>query len=248
MRSITLSLVIVFIGCREPKREASLPAGRAEVAPVVTIEGEFARSLQLDYRSPMLPRSKSMETSLHAAACRRGEPSACLRATSAFAAQDLFPTIEANCRAGHDLSCRSAAANKGEFGNEYPFALSSAELRRGCAAGLWAECDLLFESESPSDARFSAETTCVQVRRRCSSAGDKYLHVEPRNQDRGRYLLELGCQSADFSSCLQLAYAYVEGEVPEPVPGRGRDLVRYVCERAPNENCMAGKLPWSLPN
>jgi hypothetical protein len=215
------------------------------VAP--TLENEIARSLELDYRSPMQPREKSQVEPLLTAKCKDGDRGACLRASMFRFGMELQPEIEANCTAGDELSCRAIASVKVGFRDQYPYKLSSAELRRGCAAGLWAECDLLMESGVRADVRFGAEVSCIATRFACTTAGSSYMNDEPRNLDRARYLHELGCQ-ADVRDCLSLAFAYVEKLLPEPMEGRGIDLVREICRRGPDDGgrCKAGKVPWAL--
>ncbi len=252
-----LVLVLVLAACRPatPIVDAQLGASRSSSltnASADTAEREFERSLELDYRRPMsaVPRADQVPhyVELFVAKCIAGDRAACLRATMrTIDPGNLLPQIKANCRAGHQLSCRSVAGYENGIRQNYPFVLSVAEQRIGCAAGLWVECDLLFESESPLEVRYSAEISCLYARRDCSVAGKSYRDVEPRNLDRVRYLLELGCQSADLGSCLDLAYAYVEGDLQEPVPGRGRELIRYVCARAPTNGCEPGNVPWNPP-
>ncbi|MGE0396678.1 MAG: hypothetical protein AB7T06_08180 [Kofleriaceae bacterium] len=148
-----------------------------------------------------------------------------MRVAMRYREEQVLPQLEANCKAGHDLSCRALLFKQG-FREEYPLKLSRAELRRGCSGGLWAECDLLIESKVDEDVQFGREIECLYNNLFCSSAGDDYTHDDP---ERARYLLELGCQAGDRSSCLSLVYAYTHGQLEEPLPGRARELIPFAC-------------------
>jgi hypothetical protein len=53
---------------------------------------------------------------------------------------------------------------------------------------------------------------------------------------------EHGCQLADAGNdfyCLDLAKAYLEHELPEPVPGRGKELASYLCSIGDKKGCAA---------
>lgn len=233
MRS--LLCIAVLAGCGSQTPETATPV--ANVQPSSRLVDPV-----LDYRRPMLPPPPSnKETGLYTSKCLRGDREACLRVNMRTLGTELLPQIEANCRAGHDLSCRGVVAAKHFVSSDYPLKLEASELRRGCMGGLWVECDLLIESSIPADVRFGAEIMCLYTQRVCAIASGKYQAYEPVNLDRARYLLELGCQGGDVMDCYRLAYLYLDGELEEPVAGRGRDLARYACGRQPNDPC-----PWDL--
>ncbi len=218
--------VVALAACRATTPNA--PA-IANVDADTLIEHELARRAELDYRSPMrerwLDQDEPEDAEVFLGMCEEGDAIACFRSGRRRPAW----LIERNCHAGHQLSCRFTAWYNARSRARYPFSLSTAELRRGCAAGLAAECELLLESRSIEEVRFGAETRCRYERERCDVAAETYLAAVPREPARARYLLELGCQSRDLTSCYRLSVAYRNHELKEPLPGRGNDLRRYVC-------------------
>lgn len=177
--------------------------------------------------------------------CLRGDRGACLRATpSNWNDKDLVARIEASCRVGDDLSCRYIA-----WLHDKELELSETELHRGCAAGVYGECDRLNNSASVSERRYAAEASCTRGRDnlQCVFVAESYLQDEPRNPLRARYFLELACQSLDIDTCDRLAIAYQKGQLAEPVPGRGNELRRFVCQARRDETCSNANAEMEKP-
>lgn len=252
MRSVVLGL-FVLAACGE----RTLPASPITQTANTTAEREFTRSLELDYRNPMAQGFRAPVpqfvvavppyVDLFKARCVTGDRSACIRATSYSIIVDevllkqILPTIEANCRDGHDLSCRYLVSLD-HSERSYPD-LSDAELRRGCKAGLLRECVLL----SGDDERFGAEIGCLYARTDCSQVAWKYRSAKD-GDSRARYLLELGCQSGMYDACHDLVTAYRTGEWVEPVPGRGVALTRFMCDAWPEKmECTWGEAQMFMP-
>ncbi len=238
MRSIVC--IVLVVGCR-PTTPPTTPTNEVALPSIHGGDAELARGLELDFRGPMkaTDREKARPRAylIYKDACLHGDRSACLRATPQhWDDEDLVARIDTNCRGGDDLSCRYIAW----LGNK-ELVLSEAELHRGCAAGVYGECDRLNDSPSVSERRFAAEASCTHGgdNRQCVFAAESYLQDEPRNRSRARYLLELACQSFDSATCQRLAMSYQKGELPEPVPGRAVELQRFVCQIKGTESCAA---------
>lgn len=225
--------------CRDVKPDAR-PTANASSTPTSPAERELARRLELDYRSPMrerwLDEEEPQDRELFTSMCENGDPAACLRASKKW--PSVIGYIAAYCRAGDELSCRYDRWSRSEANAPYP-SLSSAELRRGCAAGFSAECDALLGSTSTDDVRFAADTVCRYEKRECERAAEIYLRDTPRDAIRARYLLELDCQSNDLTSCQRLLMAYRAREFAEPIPGRAADLHRFLCGQRNAPFCAA---------
>lgn len=234
--------VLVSAACSRPPNPTT--STLSNVGEMTIVDRDFTRRYELDYRHPLQERwfgTTAIPPVDHRELCDRGDPVACLQATmkSKMAGGVIGPII-LNCRRGHDLSCRYLAWDETGYKEPYPFQLSSAELRRGCAAGIAPECETLVASGLVDDVRFGAEMSCLHAKRECIRAAQSYLHDEPRSKLRAQYYLEVDCQSSGGQACLLLSTAYHSGELDEPVPGRGKALERYVC-RYDDELCPAGR-------
>jgi hypothetical protein len=235
MKSFILCLALV-VGCRPAANPPASAINRESGSP---IDGELARWQELDYRSPMRDRwtgEEEMERrEFFKSHCENGDPLACRRFYRRIGSARV--NIEMYCKAGDDMSCRwhrwwqSLEANLSLAAEDipYPFALSNADLRKGCAAGLHAECSLLLRSGDVVDVRVGAENNCRFERRDCLVGAESYLRDEPRAPSRARILVELNCQRGDLDSCLWLSIAYRAHVLAEPTPGRGEELHRYSC-------------------
>ncbi len=222
--------LLVLGACRETPVRAVSPAN---TSAGTTVDRDFARRYELDYARPMKERwfGDVFPHADYIESCRAGDRIACLQSTMrSRQAGGIIGDIILNCRAGDDLSCRYDAWSMADFKEPYPFSLSSTELRRGCAAGIAPECELLVRASNVDDVRFGAETSCLNVKRECIRAAESYLHDEPRSKIRARYYLEVQCQTFGGEGCAKLAVAYRTGVLEEPVPQRGAELERYVCE------------------
>lgn len=231
MRTLLLALV-GLVGCYSPKSESPVPSN---ALPGTTADREFAKRIELDYRSPMRKRwldgREPRDVELWTDMCSTGDSAACLRVSKQETGVVLY--IGPYCRAGDDLSCRYITWFEGK---QYP-TLSIPALRRGCAAGLRVDCDLLLASASISDVRFGAETRCRYDLEHCDYVARSFLEEEPRDLMRARFLFELDCQAGSGSACLWLVNAYRTRQLAEPVPRRGDDLHRYLCGRRYESMC-----------
>lgn len=235
--------LLLGLGCAQTtSRPQAAPSNASEGTVVDQV---FATRYTLDYRHPLQEKWFHDAVPLPdlAERCHEGDPDACLQSTmDGKVAGATISYIMRNCRSGHDLSCRYEEWEKTGYKEPYPFELSPAELRRGCAVGIAPECDVLVASRVVDDARFGAEMSCLLAKRDCIRAAQSYLHDEPRSKLRAQYYLEVDCQTYGGQACLLLSKVYRSGELDEPVPGRGDALERYVCIYD-DELCPAGKRP-----
>jgi len=222
-------IVLLLAACRH-----AMPTGPV-VAPTRTELAERAleKSLELDYTAPIRPRSgpeaRSAALQLYVSACLAGENAACIRATLGYSYEYAIKNhIRASCRSGDAISCRYLVWLKDRWDETYA-SLPVTELRRGCVAGLLAECERLAAGPAVSERRLGAEMYCRLFHGYCLIAGESYLRDHPRDVARARDVLELGCQLLDEDACDRLVVAYQRGELREPVPGRGPDLHRFLC-------------------
>ncbi len=231
MRALCFALLA---GC------ASQPSPTTATVTNVQSSPSAKRSLEpeLDYRRPVQlpPEPRQKQTELYQSKCLRGDPDACLFAAMRLVDDDVFLQMEANCKAGHDLSCRGLLMKHGVHAG-YDLMLSRAELRRGCAGGVSTECAVLIESSVADEVQFGAGIECMYAQRYCEVAGRYSELVQPPNRERARYFLELGCQSGHPQSCFDLVDAYVDGKLEQPVPGRAKQLARYLCGESAEERC-----------
>lgn len=230
MRPIVLGLS-ALVACTPAPSRPALVANEGEPS---SVDRDFASRYSLDYRHPMLAYwdHDAIPHKDYRELCSAGDRVACLQSTMARrTAGGVISDIMLNCRAGDDLSCRYDEWARADFKLPYPFTLSRTELRRGCAAGIAPECDLLLEAKGVDDVRFGAETSCLRAKRECVRAAESYLREEPRSKQRAQYYLEVDCQSYGAESCLRLVDAYRGGELEEPVLGRADKLEAFVCAR-----------------
>lgn len=96
----------------------------------------------------------------------------------------------------------------------------------GCTMGILDDCRVLGKLGTPEAARIEDVDRCVWT---------GWCEQAARNTDdpiRARDFLERSCQMLSLPSyCGELAVHYVSGEYPEPVPGRGKQLLEWACAR-----------------
>jgi hypothetical protein len=240
----TMIALLVFGACGSARTVSAPTEQTSNVQPSSPLDRELSRMQELDYRSPMQPRwtddEKSERREFLKSECEQS-PLACLRSSSPAADRAY---IHLHCRAGDRFSCRWHEWWEGLNGTTgdlrsvpYPFTLPDAELRRGCAAGLHAECDLLLRTNDVANVRHGAENNCRFAKRDCLAGSESYMEAEPREPLRARFLAELDCQRDDLNSCLWLSLAYRSGALSEPAVGRGDELHRYVCKHRNSQFC-----------
>lgn len=241
------SIGFAFVACGRPTSSMrSVHNDHAQQPTERSAQAEYIETLRLDYRNPMHRRARgrasSVDTDHFGIECLAGERAACIRSTSRLQESDrVRKQIEANCQAGHMLSCRYM--NYVESGHVDP-SLSASELRRGCTAGLVAECDVLSQSHDERDIRFGTELRCLYAQLDCKHAARSNIDGVPRDPSRAQYLLELGCQSVIFSDCLELVGAYRRHEIEEPYRGRADEVLRFMCHAWPYLECVNDDLPY----
>lgn len=191
----------------------------------------YLQSLELDYQRPLhddsAPFQRGRVVDLFTRVCMSGVPAACLRAMTLNIDPAVTAEITKYCANGDQISCRYLAYHSPSEDDPRP---SVVDLRRGCEAGLFDECLALTNSESSADVRFGAEMNCLYVRQDCEVAARSYIDDEPRDRTRARFLLELGCQDGSFAMCYELEKLYRKRVLDEAVPGRARELHRYLCD------------------
>lgn len=137
--------------------------------------------------------------------CLAGFPAACIEITSAVPEQ---PDAE-------DL-----------LASMFPIAL------RGCRAGIASECQSATGHGTPGDRLDDAQRLCDLSPMDCI---DLALERKYRDDAVGyRDNFERACQYGGENRvgiCEQLAAAYVDGTLEEPVPGRGQALLDWACPR-----------------
>lgn len=103
---------------------------------------------------------------------------------------------------------------------------------RGCRAGIASECQGATSFGTDSDRLDSAQRLCDLAPENCA---DLALVYKERNDTAGeRDSFERACQYGGESRagiCGQLATAYVDGKLEEPVPGRAQALLDWACPR-----------------
>lgn len=228
----------VVLGCRAERINTAAPPPN-NLQSTTSLDRELARRQELDYRSPMRERWSADEEMEYRDRlkflCESGDPTACRRAHHRRVGS-ARADISRYCRGGDEISCRwdrwwqaLNASTKTATQFPYPFTLPVGELRRGCAAGLHAECDVLIRTAVPENVRLGAENNCRFDERDCVRAAESYLHDEPRMPARGRDLVELDCQRDALDACLWLSVAYRSKAFAEPVPGRSDALHLHLC-------------------
>ncbi|HSR97905.1 MAG TPA: hypothetical protein VLM79_12685 [Kofleriaceae bacterium] len=110
--------------------------------------------------------------------------------------------------------------------------------KEGCAAGMYADCDVLTRNDvDPTLRAYAMEERCTLQGYDCSSLAD--TRTDPTGI---RDAYEHGCQLGDRDRCLELVKRYRANTLPEPVPGRARDLADYLCaKRDVPEACSLAK-------
>lgn len=209
-----------------------MPANRGGggVETMEAAERALALSAQPDYTRPSAdspfsvdPRLLQAQQKFERICFSGGDPASCLKAPYTVRQEPRMRSrIGDNCRSGHDLSCRF-------LDEERSSRLSTAELRRGCAAGVRHECYDFEWSKDPAEVRFAKETLCYQDRLGCGEAANSYFLHEPRDLRKARDLYELACQNGDHPACVGVEYEYFDGDLVEPVPGRGEQIHRFLC-------------------
>jgi len=138
--------------------------------------------------------------------------------------------LRRECLAGFPLSCwRIREVPVEELPDRDALAARVAPLARaGCQARIDDECSSTFNTYTEAETRLIAERMCPLVVRWCAILS-KYYKKEG-DLVRARDLAEQSCQYGnDILRCRQLGTAYVTGEFPEPVPGRGEALLTWGC-------------------
>lgn len=164
--------------------------------------------------------------------CRHGDAGACdelaVRAKDDGATEDeiararerAVERARVECDRGYARSCARLAgwgAGAGEV------VLAAAE--RGCSDGLLGECVFLHATEAPQAVRdWGTERDCVARGFGCNLLAE--LRTTP---DGARDAYEHACQLGSTRDCFELAKRYLAGQLPEPVPGRGKDLAELLC-------------------
>ena len=168
--------------------------------------------------------------------------------------------VRSECEAGFASSCRSLAAvllmqNLQTYKPGLLEASTAASERtielgiNSCREQIVDHC--IDAAHGPrADVHFEAAKTSCELDRACYRLAELYL--ERGDTLRARDAAERGCQFF-WNRCAELGVSYLDGKFPEPVPGRGQQLVNFVCEdyrRSAGEEkmlqykpCLRAKLP-----
>lgn len=231
--SYWLAAISTMAACAAKSAAPPLAVTNVEADSMEAAARLLAKSMEVSYEGPVKSRPMLQTLwrahELYASLCLDGNANACLTASRhpPFGIEDaIFKRIARNCTAGHTLSCRwNHTPDESQLET-----LSLAQLREGCVVGVDTDCLALAETGSLRDARFGYDTACAYSHMYCDEAVDSYLKNKPRDPERARYLLELTCQRDDLFACHRLAYAYEQGELAEPTPGRRTIVKAFLCE------------------
>lgn len=137
--------------------------------------------------------------------------------------------LREECALGFPVSCDHLARDHVTGVERDHYARRAVELASaGCKAGILTECtDILADSESAADRVLALTRACELGSSYCNRLGN--LHLELGEVTKARDAYELAVQTLAFDGGW-LGEAYVTGELPEPVPHRGRRLLEYSCE------------------
>jgi hypothetical protein len=105
--------------------------------------------------------------------------------------------------------------------------------REGCAQGVLDECNEALtpyelDAWRPDEQLVIARKVCSE-QRLCGRYGE--LLLDAGDTAHARDAFELACQyrSSIFGTCMQLGDEYLDGKLPEPMPGRGQRLLDFDC-------------------
>jgi hypothetical protein len=244
---IAMQIAYQDIIVRDPKAaspRSSAPGRWSEAAKLVEAncrEGDHASCLAL----PAAADSFGIVFPVRGAAGR----SAACSGTERMCSE---PAMREECEAGFWYSCRKLsllllvqAVETRKPGLEQS---SRAALRRSdelasalCTERIANGCMPI--DDAPVDVQLAAKQTWCELGRRCSPLADEYL---ARGNTLGaRDAAERGCQFF-LDRCAELGVMYLDGALPEPVPGRGQALVNWVCASLPAGNaykpCVRARL------
>lgn len=138
--------------------------------------------------------------------------------------------LRTECQLGFPWSCWASAEKATSPADREALRARAREISRsGCGARIVGECELVRYAGSEADQIESS-------RIRCELDGTCYnlAHFAERTGDRVRRrdLLERACQyGKDWLACSDLAIAYLDRRLEEPVTGRGMALARFACEK-----------------
>lgn len=186
-------------------------------------------------------------------ACRRGETASC-EPSRACLAGDTFACDEALQAAMHGgaaaaakaLSARTLEAATQECDRGVTYACWWLVARAGgdaeklrttvvesCAHGIVDDCATVGAEVTQADPRAQAEAYAVPCRRwgrHCDHVAQLHAPDGPIPDPAAlRDAHEHACQLGANDDCLGLAKAYLAHQLPEPVPGRGKDLATFLC-------------------
>lgn len=157
-------------------------------------------------------------------------PDQSLRGWAGFAqcdAEDCRGTLQQECDAGFPMSCWVLVPRKAYFEEElkHPLYVRGRRLAlEGCRAGLIAECQLMVGKGVRDPAEIQL---CRLSMKKCSGLIDQRWN---------EYGCQYGTGEDQRHSCDHAVMGYLEGRHPEPVPGRTRALIEWICRRLPDES------------
>lgn len=197
-------------------------------------------------------------------ACRRGETASC-QTSRACLAGDTFACDEAlqtTMQRGAGavakaLSARTLEVATQECDRGVAYACWWLVARAGgdaeklrhtvvesCAHGIVDDCATVGAEVTQADPKAQAEAYGVPCRRwgrQCDHVAQLHAPDGPLPDPAAlRDAHEHACQFGDHDDCLGLAKAYLAHQLPEPVPGRGKELATYLCSAGESETRDGG--------
>ena len=149
--------------------------------------------------------------------------------------------VRTECAAGFPTSCQALALlEPAERDSMALLARVEHLTAAGCDAWILAECAM--SANDPTEQIRRAKKPC-QLIGACNTVGMWAREAGNKIETRDAY--ERSCQydESDEKRCLGLGAAYLDHELPEPVPGRGQALLDWVCRKfektlAPGESIV----------
>lgn len=153
-----------------------------------------------------------------------------------------YEGLRRECHAGYPRSCSVLAHLQPKRPDLHEILATAYKLaHEGCRLGILSECeilhgDILDPSSAPiEDRRLALEQECTLRRAHCDDLGELYLAIDPA---KARDAFERQCELSTFhdmqaEACARAWRAYTDptSGIPEPVPGRAKQLHDWACKK-----------------
>lgn len=142
--------------------------------------------------------------------------------------------LRKECTDGFPEACNRLMSSKSQPDDVNELAAQVAKLAmQGCRAGIASECAMIGFSRNETDELRSAERLCDLRRDGCAQLSAIYERAH--DSTNARDALERACQydaTSAVGSCMHLGLAYLDGNLKEPVVGRGQALLNWACAKS----------------